>query len=353
MKKGFTLIELLAVIIILGVIALIATPAIMGYVEDARVDSTKASIRNVIRTAEMTYEKKLATDYHPVVTLEELEYSGERITSEEARLSFDENGLANIAVFKLEKCFYKTSDLEDIEVEEGIAKDVCLAKIVEDPILVQYTDGTAIYFNPETGKKCNEASANSATGTKTGCMKWYTFGDSVGNETVNMILDHNTTAEIAWNSTDTNTAMGEIGTRLASDTATWLSSLNPRLITADEIAKIINYTTFNSATTGEDGYCYIDSLGKEPSPTCTLGNITGCKYGWLYDRSNQTCADYGCPNNAEEGNVSDGYWTSTPVFETSYGVWTIYMDGSFSYYAASSTLNGIRPVITVSKAAIQ
>ncbi len=36
MKKGFTLIELLAVIIILAIIALIATPIILNVVDDAR-----------------------------------------------------------------------------------------------------------------------------------------------------------------------------------------------------------------------------------------------------------------------------------------------------------------------------
>ena len=35
-KKGFTLIELLAVIVILAIIALIATPIIIGVIDDAR-----------------------------------------------------------------------------------------------------------------------------------------------------------------------------------------------------------------------------------------------------------------------------------------------------------------------------
>ncbi len=35
-QKGFTLIELLAVIVILAVIALIATPLIMGVITDAK-----------------------------------------------------------------------------------------------------------------------------------------------------------------------------------------------------------------------------------------------------------------------------------------------------------------------------
>ena len=43
MKKGFTLIELLAVIIILAVIALIATPVVLNVVENARVEAAKNS----------------------------------------------------------------------------------------------------------------------------------------------------------------------------------------------------------------------------------------------------------------------------------------------------------------------
>ena len=42
-KKGFTLIELLAVIVILAIIALIATPIIMGIIEDARTGAAKNS----------------------------------------------------------------------------------------------------------------------------------------------------------------------------------------------------------------------------------------------------------------------------------------------------------------------
>ena len=40
-----------------------------------------------------------------------------------------------------------------------------------------YENGTVIYYNPETNKVCNGVESNSTTGTKTGCMKWYTFND--------------------------------------------------------------------------------------------------------------------------------------------------------------------------------
>ena len=47
MKKGFTLIELLAVIIILAIIALIATPIILNVVEDARISAGKSETQMI------------------------------------------------------------------------------------------------------------------------------------------------------------------------------------------------------------------------------------------------------------------------------------------------------------------
>ena len=52
MKKGFTLIELLAVIVILAIIALIATPIILGIIDDARRGSIEASANGYIDAVE-------------------------------------------------------------------------------------------------------------------------------------------------------------------------------------------------------------------------------------------------------------------------------------------------------------
>ena len=69
-----------------------------------------------------------------------------------------------------------------------------------------YENGTAIYYNPVTGTTCDSSEAVSTTGTKTGCMKWYTFNDSSESSTVDVILDHNTTALLAWYSQTKNVA---------------------------------------------------------------------------------------------------------------------------------------------------
>ena len=54
-NKGFTLIELLAVIVILAIIALIATPIILGIIDDARTESRERTAELVAKGVELAY----------------------------------------------------------------------------------------------------------------------------------------------------------------------------------------------------------------------------------------------------------------------------------------------------------
>ena len=53
MKKGFTLVELLAVIVILGIIAVITTPVIRGIIDSARKDAFEDSVYGLIHAVEL------------------------------------------------------------------------------------------------------------------------------------------------------------------------------------------------------------------------------------------------------------------------------------------------------------
>ena len=54
-QDGFTLVELLVVLAIIGLIAAIATPQVMRYLGTAKVDTTKAQMKNIESALELYY----------------------------------------------------------------------------------------------------------------------------------------------------------------------------------------------------------------------------------------------------------------------------------------------------------
>ena len=326
-KKGFTLIELLAVIVVLAVIALIATPIVLNLVKTAKIGAAEQSVTGYVKAVENTIIKdminnKEVSDGNYKYNSIEADISGKRPTSGEYIVKNGKVESGNFCVdgYKIE---YKNGQSKKIS-------DTC-------EVLYQvYENGTAIYFNPETGKVCNQNDAVSTTGTKTGCMKWYTFNDEGSKtETVNMILDHNTTAVVAYNSTNSNSKMKEAKTALENDTSTWDKSLKARLITANEVAKITGNTSFDEGNSSN--IFFLDSNNN----THVANSTNKSKYAWLYDYTD--CKEYGC--NIEDSSTN-GYWTSTPVKNA---VWCVNRSSKLDSYLPSTTLGGIRPVITVSK----
>ena len=167
-------------------------------------------------------------------------------------------------------------------------------------------------------------------------MKWYTFNDEGENaSTVNMILDHNTTATVSsWSTSKT---------QITTDTSTWDSSLNARLITANEVAKITGNTSFDASTTGQKWF-YLDSNNQ----TQTAKSIGASKYAWLFDYT-YNCTSNGC-NVADSSNY--GYWTSNAVAGSSSFAWSVDRKGRLINGNVDDTRYGVRPVITVSKSIV-
>ena len=342
-RKGFTLIELLAVIVILAIIALIATPTILNVIEKSRKGATEQSALGYIDAIEKQVAinqvkgENLITDGTHDIPISEVTVKGETPTKGWVTI---EKGIVTNYSFVIGK--YVVT--KDKKVEKGEEPATKPSGTVETTYTV-YPNGTAIYYNPETNSKCASSEAVSTTGTKTGCMKWYTFNDEGANSsTVNMILDHNTTAGVAWNSTGRNSEMKEVATALTNDTQSWNSSLNARLITANEVAKITGNTNFDASKTGQKWF-YFDSNNQ--TQTATIQGAS--KYAWLFDYTKE-CSKYGC--NIEDSS-NYGYWTSSAVTGSSSDVWSVYSYGYLSSNSVNITFDGIRPVITISKSIIQ
>ena len=99
-KRGFTLIELLAVIIILAIVALIATPMILDVINDSRKSAAKSQTALVLDAAKLYYTEeyfKNDTNFEGYecsisnrLGCDELSLEGEKPDS--AIISIDKNG---------------------------------------------------------------------------------------------------------------------------------------------------------------------------------------------------------------------------------------------------------------------
>ena len=330
-NKGFTLVELLAVIVILALIALIATPIILNVINDAKKQAAKDSAYGYMDAV----EKYIVSSELEGKSIKDGTYSVEELNKKiSVKGSTPDNG--NIEIKNKEVKSYEIG-IDGYVVSNGEVKKASTTKEIKN--------GTAVYYNPVYGEKCNDyTEANSKTGTKSGCMKWYVFNDKEGNATVNVILDHNTTANVAWNSAGNNSEMKEVKIKLEEDTKDWKNTA--RLITANEVAKITGNTDWDASKGNQTWFCF-DTNQSDGTNHCAKTKGTS-KYTWLFDYTGG-CTDYGC-------NVSDssnwGYWASTSCKDSTINVWVVNGYGSLILDYVTRTGAGLRPVITISKSDI-
>ena len=388
-KKGFTLIELLAVIVVLAIIALIAKPIVMNTIKNAKKEAAERTADNYIKQVETavaesridgtkiangTYNIQPDGNLCPASGCGEndkdkitIDMSGNKPTS--GTVTISNGGVSQNGT---------TMTVGDYNVKYNQEKGKYEAT-EKGNTYVTYKNGEAVYFNVTTGEKCTPSESLSATGTKSGCMKFYAFNDN-GGDTVNLILDHNTTALVAWSSSWQNVSgPSEVLTRLKKDTDGWQGTITPsnytmdqtgqkskakytidyssykaRLITAQEIAQITENETWDEKSVNDWDY-YFDSKTTTASDTCKRGNTSGCSYGWLYDRTDADCTDYGCLNNAELSVPSDmsGYWTASSYADSSGQAWSVNNNGSMDAHNVAFVVDdshvGVRPVIEVLK----
>ncbi len=357
-KKGFTLAELLGVITILAIIALITVPLVNKYVLSSRQKAYDVEIITLKKAAQQWFTRNSTSvlfdeDNFYALDLELLKQS-EFLADEPIYnpLNPDEEITGCIMIKKNDNNYsYEYSSTCSVEIP------------------TTYADGTAVYFNPVTGTKCSSTESVSTTGTKTGCMKWYTFNDEgLSSNTINLILDHNTTQKVMWNSTGQN-VNGPVSAlaQLQTDTSSWTgvptrtdsysisngradytinyNGYKARLIAANEIATITGNDYFNDITTMTSSWFYFDSNNKTQTAT-TAGTSN---YDWLFDYTNG-CRNYGC--NMEDSSV-DGYLTSTAQAGTYVYAWYVTKNGTISEISVDNPFyGGVRPVITVLKSTI-
>lgn len=151
-KKGFTLIELVAVIVILGVLAVLVTPAIIG-------------MRNTV--VNNTLENKIQLIYDAA-----LDYANDNIMDVPKGVGLDSDGSR--------RCL---EDKSGIDNEDDICTSYCLLVLVKTLIdrgyLVGDSDSRTSIVNPLTGDSLN---------SKVVCVR-YNSEDPLNREMVAYILN--------------------------------------------------------------------------------------------------------------------------------------------------------------------
>ena len=118
-QKGFTLIELLAVIVILAIIALIATPMVLKYINDSREGAAESDCYAAMKAAELYYaEQILDSKGAPTEVLaENLELKNNTVTG---TIEFVNSGEATTDELVVDGTYY--CYLSDNEFECGTEK---------------------------------------------------------------------------------------------------------------------------------------------------------------------------------------------------------------------------------------
>ena len=459
-KNAFTLIELLAVIVVLAIIALIATPIVMNTIKNAKKGAAERSADSYIKQVETVVaterlegnilegeyiiqpdgnlcpvsgcgeddKDKIIVDMEGnkptsgTITINNGQVTNEStMTIGEYDVSYDETAkkysaikletysitynLTNVSGDNSNGSSITTKDVKTLNftankgyrLPEGVTVSgatsvwnketgtLILSKVTGDVTVTivgeeipLYKNGEVVYFNVTTGEKClssDYTETQSNIGVKEGCMKFYAFNDD-GSDKLNLILDHNTTALVAWNSSGSN-ASGpkKVLNQLKEDTKFWVGTITPenysidqsnqtsktkytvdyssykaRLITAQEVATITGNTTWNEKTSISD--FFFDTNTTTASDTCkydysTKTSVTtGCKYGWLYDRTGKDCTNKGCLNNSDQETY--GYWTISPRASYSGYAWNVTSGASlYRKDVDNDYYYGVRPVIEV------
>ena len=320
-KKGFTLIELLAVIVVLAIIALIATPIVMNTIKNAKKGAAERTVDNYIKQVE--------------TAVAESRIDGTKIPNGTYNIQPDGN------LCPVSGCGENDKDKITIDMSGnkptsgtvtisngGVSQDG--TKLVVGDYNVKYNQDKNKYEASEKGNTsliCDLQEGTSQTvGAKYTChldsdRTFYVLETSGDN--VSLIMDRNFTDDtvsktLAWcidggsdNTTCKNINSKEEGTPLKHIQDTFGTRVNVSVPSASQIATASGIKFNNSGVSG-----------------LVL---------WLYV-------------NLPSDSIPFGYWTASFDVSTTGNEWVVHKGEMYScYFEYGQDHYGIRPVITISK----
>lgn len=131
MKRGFTLIELLAVIVVLAIISLIATPIILNIVENVKKSAVERSAEIYLNSVETGIARKLIQEPN-------YNYDGKYVVKDATLIPVTEDDNAELLALNMDLKGETPLFNSKVTIENGIAT---FAKLYYDDYEVIYSDG--------------------------------------------------------------------------------------------------------------------------------------------------------------------------------------------------------------------
>ena len=302
-KNGFTLIELLAVIVILAIIALIATPIILGIINDARekanersVELYASAVRNGIASYQLTH-LNAPTKFSDL----NVNYEGD-VVCEKEELYLDGSFYLEGCTINKGKNKYNYGTKQE---NTTYLNDVC------DPVNIAvegaYTMGDEYSCNPGDGQKRTFYLLEDGDNT---VIK---NGMTSSNE-VTLIMDSDIVEEIEWLTVDRYITAG--GQDLSNDDD---ACQHMSLCVTTEYGPLTALEALQEAT--KNWEVKVNMPTKEQISAVSYGNFFN--YPWL----------------------GSGYWVSS--YDS--GLWAHWISLEFVPANPSNEKYGVRPVITLPK----
>lgn len=363
-EKGFTLIELLAVIVLLAIVALIATPQILRLIEEAQKNSFIRSVEGIVRTVRLDNSKNdyFAENYtvtNGVIQNQKgkvIKHEGGR--QENGMITIDSRGTVNYAIHNARWCAtmgYDNSYVTDYNGKCSVAVSFVstLASKVGIGGLTKIThDGDNTEYRYQGKKVDNYVSFNNEIWRIIGIVdgKIKIVKDEPLNQTRKWDCqgenqDSCTSSSNNWDTSSLKSYLNgdyyngfiRIYQEMVADDATWYLGGN----NSSKVSKEEMYDFERSAS---------NVYGSNPSSSTTtkVGLINPSDYGYASTSCTgdfENYSDQECLTNNWMYLSNQNWWTMNANSDTSNDILSINSSGTMNVDSDSSSALRVRPVL--------
>lgn len=340
-KKGFTLIELLAVITIMGVLMIIAIPAITKTIQNAREDTAINSVKTFVKEV----DKEIISEYNAGNVINDGIYpimDDGNICMDEAIADANDCDDGNIFVVEIEgqKVSGGKVEIENNKVKKIYNIEIIKKYVNEDNKNKYYITNDMVDIVQKLCKALN-GSVSLNIGTAYNCevssgvyQKFYVLGSS--GSKVSLILDRNFSGAVAWHDYNGRINLNTCGPttayeKLYLETSGW-----------DKVPNIaMNYTDPGNSdirinTTGTSTRIY------SRNPDCDMHDISFENLKARLPYKNELNSSYTWLGENMEGLYD--YWANEAITNSTYAAHTF----GTGMEVLGQYMVGVRPVIEVS-----